>query len=95
MQQVYVMFFHNILATKTKALASRIKWVMEVITNEELSVNKELINMIIGIQKHGYYGLDSLYVTKGIIKTLNILSMITMHLTLGFQKKHEKKVILC
>ena len=44
----------------TKALSSRIKWLIEVITNWELAVNKAIIEILIGQQNHGYYGLDTI-----------------------------------
>ena len=58
----------------TKALSSRIKWLIEVITNWELAVNKAIIEILIGQQNHGYYGLDTIYLSKGIIKRMNIES---------------------
>ena len=65
----------KLIHINTKALASRIKWLTEVISNWELSVNKELIETLIGQQSHGYYGLDTIYLSKGIIKRLKIKSV--------------------
>ena len=65
----------KLIHINTKALASRIKWLIEVIINCELSVNKEIIETLIGEQSHGYYGLDTIYLSKGIIKRMKIKSV--------------------
>ena len=64
----------KLIHINTKAIASRIKWLSEVITNWELAVNKEIIDTLIGQQKHGYYGLNVIYLSTGIIKRMKIKS---------------------
>ena len=65
----------KLIHVNTKALASRFKWIMNVITNEDLRINREIINMLIGEQSHGYYGLNALYTSKGIVKRMKINSI--------------------
>ena len=54
----------KLIDIKSKEEASRIRWLIELVTNSELKVHLNIVNRLIGTQKGGLQGTDTFFTTK-------------------------------
>ena len=83
----------KLIHVQTKALSSKIKWLIDVTTNDTLQVNKDIIDELIGTQTHGHYGLDNLYTTKYYVTKLKINSAFYSETLKACVKLYPRKKI--
>ena len=76
----------KLINIQIKALASKIKWLSEVIADDRYIINKEIIDKLIGKQPHNYYGLDSIFIASN-----NILKNV-IKITSPFYREIVKKI---
>ena len=56
-------------------MSSKIKWIIDVITKKELSINKYIIDQLITNNTHGYTGLNTIFISsKHVLKRIKIVS---------------------